>query len=289
MKRLRLVLAALASVASLAATAAAVSTTAHATTVYPFQLATSYTITGNLAVGNVATLNLTLTNTSTVDDPYGGFGWMLLPTTIKRTNTPVGGNPMVLCEAYRGHQGGLTQAVYDDFSHVWVTGPIPASGSITLAFPVKLLVEGDTDTVTEMSWGEPGPRRATTRTSSTSHARSTSTRRRRRSAAAAVAAVPRVAAAALPDLQTSVKASTSSRGRAPGSTSSSRRRTWARPTCPSYSSSVRCRPGSCSRPRRPSTVPCAPPPPKRHDRQHDGELHGDCPRRSAPPVACRSS
>lgn len=155
MKRMRLLLAATATVAGLAAGAAAVTTSAHATTVYPWTISTSATIVGDLAVGNVATLNVTLTNTSTVDDPYGSFGWILLPKTVKRTNTPAGPDPLVLCEAYRGHQGGLTQAVYDDFCRVWMTGPIPAGGSITLAFPVKLLVEGDTDIVTEMSWGEP--------------------------------------------------------------------------------------------------------------------------------------
>lgn len=122
---------------------------------YPYSIRTAYTVTGTQTVGSVVTLHLTLTNTSGVDDPYGGFGWILLSNQLKRTNTPVGGNPKVLCEAYRGHQGGLTQAVYDDFCRVWVTGPIAAGQSIDLAFPVKLLSEGTWPTVAEMTWGQP--------------------------------------------------------------------------------------------------------------------------------------
>lgn len=120
-----------------------------------FEIKPTFTVTGNAYVGNVVTLNLTLTNISGVDDPYGGFGWILLSNQVKRTQTPTTANPKVLCEAYRGHQGGLTQAVYDDFCRVWVTGPIAAGQSITLAFPVKLLSEGTYSVVGEMTWGVP--------------------------------------------------------------------------------------------------------------------------------------
>lgn len=126
-----------------------------AATTTGFNILTTYTVTGDLNAGNVVTLNLTLTNIGTEDDPYGAFGWLILPKNLKRTNTPVGGNPNVLCEAYRGHQGGLSQAVYDDFCRVWYTGPIAAGSSLTLAFPVKLLAEGVFNTQAEMSWGVP--------------------------------------------------------------------------------------------------------------------------------------
>jgi uncharacterized repeat protein (TIGR01451 family) len=126
-----------------------------AATATGFNILTTYTVTGDLYVGNVVTLNLTITNVGTEDDPYGAFGWLILPKNVKRTNTPVGGNPNVLCEAYRGHQGGLSQAIYDDFCRVWYAGPIPAGGSLTLAFPVKLLAEGVYNTQAEMSWGVP--------------------------------------------------------------------------------------------------------------------------------------
>lgn len=120
-----------------------------------FEIQTSFTVTGNQYVGNVVTLNLTVTNISGVDDPYGTFGWLLLSNQVKRTQTPTTANPKVLCEAYRGHQGGLTQAVYDDFCRVWFTGPIAAGQSINLPFPIKLLSEGTWNVVAENSWGVP--------------------------------------------------------------------------------------------------------------------------------------
>ena len=141
--------------ASTATESAGPAAAASSLVAYPYSIQTTYTVTGTQTVGSVVTLHLTLTNTSGVDDPYGGFGWILLSNQLKRTNTPVGGNPKVLCEAYRGHQGGLTQAVYDDFCRVWVTGPIAAGQSIDLAFPVKLLSEGTWPTVAEMTWGQP--------------------------------------------------------------------------------------------------------------------------------------
>lgn len=120
-----------------------------------FEVQTSFTVAGDLYVGNVATLNLTVTNISGVDDPYGTFGWILLSNQVKRTQTPTTTNPKVLCEAYRGHQGGLTQAVYDDFCRVWFTGPIAAGQSVNLAFPIKLLSVGTWSVVAETSWGVP--------------------------------------------------------------------------------------------------------------------------------------
>lgn len=120
-----------------------------------FELQTSFTVAGDLYVGNVVTLNLTVTNISGVDDPYGTFGWLLLSNQVKRTQTPTTANPKVLCEAYRGHQGGLTQAVYDDFCRVWFTGPIAAGQSLNLAFPIKLLSQGTWNVVAENSWGVP--------------------------------------------------------------------------------------------------------------------------------------
>lgn len=120
-----------------------------------FEVQTSFTVAGDLYAGNVVTLNLTVTNISGVDDPYGTFGWLLLSNQVKRTQTPTTTNPKVLCEAYRGHQGGLTQAVYDDFCRVWFTGPIAAGQSINLAFPIKLLSQGTWNVVAENSWGVP--------------------------------------------------------------------------------------------------------------------------------------
>lgn len=120
-----------------------------------FEVQTSFSVAGDLYAGNVVTLNLTVTNISGVDDPYGTFGWLLLSNQVKRTQTPTTANPRVLCEAYRGHQGGLTQAVYDDFCRVWFTGPIAAGQSLNLAFPIKLLSQGTWNVVAENSWGVP--------------------------------------------------------------------------------------------------------------------------------------
>ena len=116
-----------------------------------FEIQTTFTVSGDLVVGNVVTLNLTLTNNGTEAYPYNAYAWLLLSPALKRTNTPVAW----LCESYRGHQGGLTQAVYNDFCQTRPTGPIPAGGSLTLAFPVKLLTEGDWSTVAESATGQP--------------------------------------------------------------------------------------------------------------------------------------
>lgn len=48
-------------------------------------------------------------------------------------------NPLILCEAYRGTHGGLTQAFYSDVCRVWYYGTIPAGGSITATIPVKIV------------------------------------------------------------------------------------------------------------------------------------------------------
>ena len=116
-----------------------------------FDIQTTYTVSGDLVVGNVVTLNVTLTNNGTEAYPYNAYAWLILSPALKRTNTPVAW----LCESYRGHQGGLTQAVYNDFCQTRPTGPIPAGGSLTLAFPVKLLTEGDWSTVAESATGQP--------------------------------------------------------------------------------------------------------------------------------------
>lgn len=120
-----------------------------------FVIETTYTATGPMIEGTVQTLNLTLTNKGTEDDPAGGFGWILVPVGLKRTNTPTTADPKVLCEAYRGHQGGLSASQFTEFCRVWFAGPIPAGGSVTLPFPVKALAAGDYTTVAEMTTGLP--------------------------------------------------------------------------------------------------------------------------------------
>lgn len=117
----------------------------------------SWSVTGDLVVGGIANLNFTLTNTGTGDftptatyfgetRPRIAFAEVVIPVGMKRQiPTMVAGvsNPYILCEAYRGTHGGLTQQFYSDVCRVWYYGALPAGASITATLPVKLQAEGD--------------------------------------------------------------------------------------------------------------------------------------------------
>lgn len=122
----------------------------------------SWSLSGDAAVGNIVNLNFTLTNVGTGDyvpqyiflgetRPRGAFAEMVLPVGFKRllpVSTPGVDNPYIVCEAYRGTHGGLTQANYSDICRAWWYGPIAAGASLTAVIPVKLQAEGDFTT-----WG----------------------------------------------------------------------------------------------------------------------------------------
>jgi hypothetical protein len=117
----------------------------------------SWSVSGDLVAGGIANLNFTLTNTGSGDytptakyfgetRPRIAFAEVVIPVGMKRqVPTGVNGvsNPYILCEAYRGTHGGLTQAFYSDVCRIWYYGALPAGASITATLPVKLQGQGD--------------------------------------------------------------------------------------------------------------------------------------------------
>ncbi len=128
-------------------------TTASAAAGPAYDIRESYTVSGDLIAGNIVNLNFTLTNVGTDDfvpthlalgetRPRAAFGELVLPPGLKRQQPPVNAatdNPLIVCEAYRGTHGGLTQAFYNDICRMWFYGSIPAGGSVSAVLPVKLV------------------------------------------------------------------------------------------------------------------------------------------------------
>lgn len=117
----------------------------------------SLTFSGDPVVGASINLQFNLTNAGTQDfvptglyfgevRPRAAFAEVVIPAGFKR-QVPAANlqtdNPVILCEAYRGTHGGLSQSLFSDACRIWFYGPIPAGATVTATIPVKLLAEGD--------------------------------------------------------------------------------------------------------------------------------------------------
>lgn len=128
----------------------------------------SITVTGNLTAGGIANINLTLTNIGSEDfvptapstRPAAAFAEIVIPTGLKRqvpaSNTATD-NPLIICEAYRGTHGGLTQSAYSDICRVWFYGPIAAGAAVTAVIPAKSSGAGDFTTWAGAALFDPFP------------------------------------------------------------------------------------------------------------------------------------